>query len=529
MRVYSTQATFHLALASLAMVCLGVVTQTPEAVVFGGSMLLVVGAERLWSRMSARELRRSGFEMIWLAPRKVLRTTRGGIVEVKAELRNKSGVDLRAIDIRAVASSMLEATTHPATLDVPAWSSTEVTVSIRAKRVGRWGLHGLALEVRPTHLSGEAPYEAPLMFASPFGIEVFPKSPPLSPIRHLGGRSRKGVETGRPARFAGEGENLRELRELVPGDPFKRIAWRASARRGKLLVRELERNERDVVWLVVDASVDLWSGAPGEAPLDRTLDEVYALAEKLLRRGDRVGLVVTASRLRSWIPPDQGLAHAGSIAAALASAAGTVDEDRSDLDEQEVAYRVYEHARPLDSRAIADVKPRELDLLAIRVAPLRSRAPFSPRLPFARTARDQTFRHYLASFGIELPPRAEGEYDRAHHAMVGIVERILREKHKPSQVHIFSSPPSPGAPIFAMLRRLRNKKIGVSWTLPAEMTVPTATARAEVREVEIAVPTPGETSLSAVVRTLITMRTKHSKLRAERMLRSMGVRSRSRF
>ena len=60
---------------------------------------------------------------------------------------------------------------------------------------------------------------------------------------------------------------LRELREHQPGDPFRRIAWKASARRGVLLVRDFEREERDVIWLVLQASVDLWSGPLGRAPL----------------------------------------------------------------------------------------------------------------------------------------------------------------------------------------------------------------------------------------------------------------------
>ena len=36
---------------------------------------------------------------------------------------------------------------------------------------------------------------------------------------------------------------IRELREHMPGDPFKKIAWKASARRGRLLVRA--RRSRD--------------------------------------------------------------------------------------------------------------------------------------------------------------------------------------------------------------------------------------------------------------------------------------------
>ena len=62
------------------------------------------------------------------------------------------------------------------------------------------------------------------------------------------------ADAGRPGPLSGDGYELRELRDHQPGDPFKRIAWKASARHGTLLVRDHEREERDVVWLLLDAS-----------------------------------------------------------------------------------------------------------------------------------------------------------------------------------------------------------------------------------------------------------------------------------
>src|SRR5262249_61123519 len=100
------------------------------------------------------------------------------------------------------------------------------------------------------------------------------------------------------------------------------------------------------------------------------------------------------------------------LAAALASAASMVDADRSDLDEHEVAQRVAEHARPLDPRGLADIPKGNLDQLAARGESLRARAPFAPRLPYAKAAREQHLRHYLAAFGVEVPPRLDGEREK---------------------------------------------------------------------------------------------------------------------
>ena len=85
-----------------------------------------------------------------------------------------------------------------------------------------------------------------------------------------------------------------------------RSASRSSARRGTLVVREFEREERDVVMVLLDASVELWAGPIGGAPMDRAIDLCATLLTHHLGRGDLVGLAIYGSRLlsassRAWI------------------------------------------------------------------------------------------------------------------------------------------------------------------------------------------------------------------------------------
>lgn len=476
-------------------------------------MLLAVAMGRAASLASVTRLRAAGFEMVWNASRRVARTARGETVVLQAELRNRGVDEMRGVGVRTVISSLLEADVEPKVVDLPPHSRVVVNVTIRAKRVGRWGVHGMALEVRGANGGGEALYEVPLMFANPYGIEVLPKS-----LHHYlesprGGRARRGAEAGKPAPIAGEGDQIREIREHVTGDPFKRIAWKQSARRGRLMVREMEREEREVVWLMLDASVELWSGPEGKAPLDAAVEECATLAVRHLARGDRVGLVVFASRARTWIPPKGGAAHAKKIAAALASAANMVDADRSEIDEWEVAQRVAEHARPLDPRGLGDIPRSNLDMLAARAESLRARAPFAPRLPFAKSSREQTLRHYLASFGIEVPPRSEGEKELAHATLAQALEKIAREKTRPSVVVVFSPAPDASSEAARALRRLRGRRIDVRWVIP---------------ELERAVePTaPMLPTVEGAVDEAVRIRVVVARTKAERNLRKLGVRGR---
>lgn len=521
MQLHPTRATFHVAVAGIALIGLGVAARMPAVLAFGGSFVLAIAIGRAVAQASVTRLRTAGFEMVWNAPRRVARTARGGEVTLEAELRNRGVDDARAVQLRAVSSSLLETRVEPDVVDLPAASSVRVLVTVRAKRVGRWGLHGMALEVRGTPAGGEGLYEVPLMFANPFGIEVFPQALAAYLQSPKGGRSRRTAEAGRPAALAGEGEELRELREHVPGDPFKNIAWKASARRGQLVVREMEREERDVVWFVLDASVELWAGESGRAPLDHGVDEIAALSVRHLARGDQAGLAITASRVRAWITPSGGAAHATRIAAALASAANVTDADRCELDERELGSRVAEHARPLDPKGLSDIQPRNLDMLAGRAEELRTRAPFAPRVPYARTPRDRALRHYLASFGIEVPPRVDGERDRTAASLAQILDKICVEKKRPSIVHIWAPPPHEGSPIIRSVRKLRARRIVVRWSVPpVEESIGEVPLLAHAGKEDLAaIPS----SVREVVDEAVRIRARAARIRGEAVLRKMGI------
>jgi uncharacterized protein (DUF58 family) len=466
MELYPTRSTFHVAVAGAGLVALGAAARLPPVVAFGGAMLLAVAMGRAIALVAVTRLRTSGFEMVWTDPLRVRKMACGSTVVLSAELRNRGDEPLRAVTLRPIASTMLAATVEPQVIDLPPRARGRIDVTVRALRVGRWGVHGVALEVRCPALGGEGLYEVPLHFANPVGLEVVPPSMQALLDSPRGGRARRASEAGRPSNLAGAGDELRELRDHAPGDPFKRIAWKASAKRGRLLVREMEHEERAVVWLVMDTSIELWAGAPGSAPMDRVVEEVGALAARHLRRGDQVGLVVLAGRLRAWIAPEEGAAHAAVLAAALASAPSAVDADRSELDEAGVARRVLDHARPLDPRGLRDVRRGDFDGLVRRADTLRTRAPFAPRVPYAPTAREQSLRQYLAAFGIESPPRTDGEQDKARATLAASLGRLAREKPRPSIVHVWApSLPETRAAAKA-IAALRFRRIELRWTLP---------------------------------------------------------------
>jgi uncharacterized protein (DUF58 family) len=504
MQLYPTTNAVHVAGTGIAVVAAGVLLTEPAVLSWGGAMLVGLAVARAVTLIGVTRVRAAGFEMLWRETGRTRRIARGQTAEIAAEVRNRDTRAARYVSLRAVTSPELEIEITPTSGEVPAGGRLAVTMRARAPRVGRHGLYGLSLEVR----GSPGLFEIPLTFANPFGIEVMPKTFGLVLRSARGGRSRALTDAGRPGTLSGDGYELREIREHRAGDPLKRIAWKASARRGKLMVRDHEQEERDVVWILLDASVELWAGVPGHAPLDHAIDEAMAVAEAHLARGDHVGLVVAAGRVLSRLAPERGPSQAAHVAQALVFASMTLDADRSGLASDDVASRVLEHMKPLDPGASSGLSRDRVEL-AQRALSLVSRAPFAPLAVVGADPADKALRGYLSAFGIPSPPRLEPDRPRTDETLAELLSELPRQKPHPSLIYVWSPAPDPDkrGVVYEALKKHARRRVEIRWVRP---------------ELEQGVPR-GPGTVAQAVGSAIAIRARVGESVGEHALRRLGV------
>ncbi len=503
MKLYPTRDAVHLGLCGAAVVGAGIVSAEPAVVGWGGALLVGLAAARAATFASVSRIRAAGFEMVWSEAERVRRVSRGEEVTLRAEVRNRDTLAARYVGLRVIASEALEVSVDPPEGEVPAGGRLEVSVHVRGDRVGRHGLFGLSLEVR----GAPGLFEVPLTFANPFGVEVLPRAWARELRGPRGGRTRVAATGGREGRARGEGSDLRELRDYVPGDPWKRIAWRASARRGKLVVREVEREERDVVWVVLDASVELWAGALGHAPLDLAIDDAATLVTRHVRAGDAVGLSIVAGRELLRVEPARGAPHAAELLLALARSTGAYDHDRSDLEEHEVALRALEHLRPLDPAALA-VSRRDLDRICARAVANLGRGPFADApLPSGASLRERRLRQYLAAYGVSSPPRGEPEHAATGRTLARVAGELAAARPRPTIVYVLGPQPATEEAAVAVSRLARGPS--VRWLL--------------ARFAPALEQQPADTLAARAVKEAALLRLDAGGRQAERRLRALGV------
>lgn len=121
----------------------------------------------------------------------------------------------------------------------------------------------------------------------------------------------------RRSRIRGLGTEFESLRDYAEGDDYRKIDWKASARRAKLVVRQFEQERNQAVILVIDVGRHMLSEVNGVRKLDHALDACLMLMHAAATAGDQIGLMVYADRVRRYIPPKKGRSQVGVIIEAL--------------------------------------------------------------------------------------------------------------------------------------------------------------------------------------------------------------------
>jgi uncharacterized protein (DUF58 family) len=150
------------------------------------------------------------------------------------------------------------------------------------------GRHAVALVVGTDSASGQV-------------IRVYPRVERLR--RVVAPLATRPASGNRAARQPGDGIEFAETREFRAGDRVRRINWRASARRGRLLVADrIPERSSDVVCFLDSLAQAQTDEA---STLDFSVRAAAALVSAYLPRRDRVGVLAFGAELQ-WVLPSGG-------------------------------------------------------------------------------------------------------------------------------------------------------------------------------------------------------------------------------
>lgn len=218
----------------------------------------------------------------------LLEIENGSPHRLEIEVRDEFPVELRA-----------SAVTHRLTL--PPESRTKASYLLRPPRRGSYRFGDLHLRCRGVL----GLIERYLSFPAGREVKVYPN---VLEVRRYESLARRGMlgELGIKARLLGEGTEFESLREYLPDDDPRRIDWKATARRGRPIVRQFEaERSRDLIFMI-DCGRLMSSPLGDLLKLDYAVNAIVITGYIGCRRGDRIGALAFSDRVIRYIPPRPG-------------------------------------------------------------------------------------------------------------------------------------------------------------------------------------------------------------------------------
>jgi len=140
--------------------------------------------------------------------------------------------------------------------------------------------------------------------------------PDLSAVERYGMLARRGrlIEAGfRKLRLRGGGGEFDSLREYMPDDEFRAIDWKATARRGKLMVAQYDVERSQNVMLVLDAGRLMTPRIGAQRKFDFAVTAALSVASIASLADDKVGLLAFAGDVIEHVAPRSGVRHANGL------------------------------------------------------------------------------------------------------------------------------------------------------------------------------------------------------------------------
>jgi uncharacterized protein (DUF58 family) len=240
---------------------------------------------------------------------------------VSIRVRNRARVAL-PVRVRDAAPESFQCSDVELSGPVTARGQVRFEYRARPRTRGRfeWG----AIHLRYRSLLGL--WERGTVVAAAAATDVFPVLESVERYHLLARSNRLDVMGIRRVRVRAGSAEFESLRDYTTGDDTRKLDWKATARRGRLIVRNEQPERSQTVILLVDCGRLMNAEVDGVAKLDHAVNTALLLAHVALGRGDRVGLCTFSHKVHDWLAPRGSLTQNRLVARTLYDLRGDYSE-----------------------------------------------------------------------------------------------------------------------------------------------------------------------------------------------------------
>ncbi len=122
----------------------------------------------------------------------------------------------------------------------------------------------------------------------------------LKTFQHLS--SHKGIKK---MRRIGHSYEFEQIKNYVRGDDYRSINWKATSRRGHLMVNQFQDERAQQVYTVIDKSCSMKMPFKGLSLMDYAINTGLVIANVTLRKHDRAGLLSFSDKIGTVVKADK--------------------------------------------------------------------------------------------------------------------------------------------------------------------------------------------------------------------------------
>lgn len=122
------------------------------------------------------------------------------------------------------------------------------------------------------------------------------------------------TEIGRKKiRRIGHTQEFEQIKEYVPGDDFRTINWKATAKQSHLMVNQYQDERSQPIYSLIDTGRVMKMPFNGLKLLDYAINSTLAFSNVALKRNDKTGMLAFSKNIETFVPAVQKLTHLNTI------------------------------------------------------------------------------------------------------------------------------------------------------------------------------------------------------------------------
>lgn len=150
-------------------------------------------------------------------------------------------------------------------------------------------------------------------FASPAEIPVYPSFLQMRSFEIMAASNRLHEFGVKKIRRIGHTLEFESIKEYVVGDDPRTVNWRATARRGDLMVNQFQDEREQPLYCMIDAGRVMEMPFENLSLLDYSINASLVIGNVALKKQDRVGLISFSNKVDGVLQAASGMRQLGNI------------------------------------------------------------------------------------------------------------------------------------------------------------------------------------------------------------------------